>query len=303
MSGAGLLTRVAARLRPRVGTTALRTALATGSAIVGSGPVLVLPPLRRVLVLAPHPDDESIGCGGTIARLAHAGVRVTVLLVSDGEATIGSPDGRIATGRRRRHEMALACAQLGVGAPVPLGLPDGRLAAVSDELTAALQPILRTEQPEAVFAPWPFERHDDHRAVTRALVAAAATDLPIYGYEAHTPIPAPTHVFDITATLPHKRAALRAHATAGLAFELEACLGLARWRALVTDAGHGAAEAFLRAPAGGLGPLLDAADACWSTDGGAPGARPVDTSPVARPAAGSAPSVRTRKRLPLAPSR
>ena len=275
MTGAGLLTRVAARLRQRVGPDALRTVLAAASTVGGSGPVLVLPPLRRVLVLAPHPDDESIGAGGTIARLAGAGTHVTVLLVTDGEATIGSPDGPAQTGRRRRDEMALACAQLGVPPPVPLGLPDGELATVLPTLTDALRGILLDEAPDAVIAPWPFERHEDHRVVTRALVAAAAGDLPVYGYESHTPIPAPSHVFDISATLAHKRAALRAHATAGLAFELEACLGLARWRALATDAGHGAAEAFLLASAADLGPLLDAADACWANPAGPPaGATP-----------------------------
>ena len=302
MITAGLLTRAAARLRPRLTTTALHTAVTAASTLHGSGPVLVLPPLRRVVVLAPHPDDETIGCGGTIARLAAAGTRVTVVAVTDGEATIGSPHGPRRTAEQRRHELALACTQLGVGPPVTLGLPDGGLPRASAPLVAAVRRILDAEAPDAVFAPWPLEAHADHRAVTRALVTAAAVDTTVYGYEAHTPIPAPTHVFDITPTLARKRAALRAHATAGLAFDLEACLGLARWRSLATGAGRGAAEAFLCARAADLRPVMDAADAAHTAvhaPGRVAGTAPDVPGPAARRGRRLTHSDLASERLPL----
>ena len=80
------------------------------------------------MVLAPHPDDETIGCGGTIARLTATGTQVTVVLVTDGEATIGSPHHRATTALLRRAEASAACAALGAEPPIALGLAHGHVA-------------------------------------------------------------------------------------------------------------------------------------------------------------------------------
>jgi LmbE family N-acetylglucosaminyl deacetylase len=248
-----LLRRVVA-LRPDVSTSVLRAAVDLVSLAPTGLPVTVLPAVRRVLVLAPHPDDESIGCGGTIARFAAAGATVSVLGVTDGEATIGAAGPVRTTAARRRAELEAACAILGAEPPSALGLPDGAVSRHEPELVQALGETLRAGRPQLVLTPWPLERHPDHRATTAALAAAlgrehaAAPSWPhpeVWGYEAHTAITAPTRVVDITLHLDRKRAALAAHATAAQAFELEACLGLARWRSLATTAGRGAAEAFV----------------------------------------------------------
>lgn len=257
-------TRLAARVRPSVPDGVIAIGMELAAAWSLDAPDLTLPAARRALVLAPHPDDESIGCGGTIARLAAGGSVVTVVLVTDGAATIGSPHRATVTAGRRRAEAARACERLGVAAPVALGFPDGRLVAHRAALAAAIASVLDRFEPELVLAPWTHERHADHRATTVALAAVAPTDLPIWGYEAHTAIPRPSHVIDITATFDAKRAALAEHVTAGLAFDLDACLGLARWRSLSTGAGRGAAEAFHVLPAGALPPLLVAAEAFWT---------------------------------------
>lgn len=239
--------RLAIRARPHVPPGAWDLAVATASLVAGP-PTISGPPAGPLLAVAPHPDDETIGCGGTLALAAARGEVVQVVLVTDGEATVGGGDRR-AIGSARRRETYDACRHLGISPPVALGLPDGGVADVADDLVRGLGRVVARIGPRTILCPWPHDRHVDHRAVARAVTAL---DLPatvqIWGYEAHVPLP-PNAIVDITPVIDRKRAALAAHRTAGLAMSLEATLGLNRWRSLAASQGNGYAEAFLAAPA------------------------------------------------------
>ena len=78
------LARLLARAKPLVPPTLLPIVNVLRS-VPGSGPLVGLPAFRRVLVLAAHPDDESIGCAGTVALLADSGAQVTMVFATDGE--------------------------------------------------------------------------------------------------------------------------------------------------------------------------------------------------------------------------
>lgn len=242
------VSRAALRVRPHL-TERAWSALLELASLAADVPTLGLPDLRRVLVLAPHPDDETIGCGGTIARLTDQGAHVEVVVATDGEATVGAPFPRGEIARRRRAEVVAACGRLGVTAPPwCLGLPDGELRRHGEVLASRLQEAVDRVRPEVVLTPWLLDRHPDHRAVTAALArttAAKATE--VWGYEAHTPL-TPTRAVAIDGVVDRKLAALRLHVTAGEAFGLEATVALNRWRSLLTAAGHGHAEAFHAAP-------------------------------------------------------
>ncbi len=257
------LVRAAAWIRPQVPQQLLRLLLSTESFLSKDAPLVVLPAFERALAIAPHPDDETIGAGGTIARLARAGAEVWIVVVTDGEATIGSPHDAPETARRRRAEVATACRRLGAQPPRFLSIPDGQVSDHLDQLATHLQHEVSAHAPQVVFTPWPLERHPDHRACTTALAQLPPRDTELWGYEAHTPIPLPDRVIDIGADVAAKQAALAAHVTAARAFNLDACLGLARWRALSTDAGYGAAEAFLTLPWEELPRLTAAAARAW----------------------------------------
>jgi len=130
-----------------------------------------LGPLERVTVIAPHPDDESLGAGGVIAGWSAAGVQVDVVACTDGgaAATTGSTS-RAALGRRRRTELAAAAHQLGVGTEVAihrLDLPDGGLSGAGRELRSALRPLVA--RADLVVSPWSGDGHPDHRAVGDAV--------------------------------------------------------------------------------------------------------------------------------------
>ncbi len=140
---------------------------------------------RSLLVVAPHPDDETIGCGGAIALAVRSGMRVSVVLVTDGAAShpgsaTWTPE-RIA--ERRRVETVRALQVLGVDtAPEFLGLPDAHTGTLSAARTVAARKQLAgwiaQHQPDVVLTTWRREPHGDHRfsyALTRDAMQEAET--------------------------------------------------------------------------------------------------------------------------------
>jgi len=142
---------------------------------------------RTVLAVFAHPDDESLACGGTLARLADAGARVVVLCASQGEAGSISdpalvPDGDL--GRVRTRELQDAAAVLGVAEAIVLNYPDGDLrweavAELHDEIVGAI----RRYRPDAVitFAEDGLYWHLDHIGVherTYTAVRSLGADAP-----------------------------------------------------------------------------------------------------------------------------
>jgi LmbE family N-acetylglucosaminyl deacetylase len=190
--------RAVARRRPHLPGSAVAAGIAVASLVDADAPLVGLPACRRALVVAPHPDDETIGAGGTIARLAARGVHVEVLVVTDGEATIGARTSEAEVAASRRREVAAACAVLGTAPPVSLGVPDGAVHEHEPTVTAACEASIRELDPDLVLVPWSHERHPDHRATTAAVAACARLPEQLWQYEVHTPIPYPDRVVDIT---------------------------------------------------------------------------------------------------------
>lgn len=237
-------TRVIARLRPLSPPPAWELILAARSA-AGHGPLITVPRARRVLVVAPHPDDETIGCGGTAALLAARGAEVTVVVTSSGEHSVASPEGPVEVSRQRRAEAVAACRALGTRPPVFLGLPDGAVGRNVATLTRRLDEVMAGVRPQVVFAPWPLDGHADHQAVAAAL---ADCDLPaeceVWTYEVWTSLPA-NRIVDVTEFQDRKTQALGCHRTGRETFDLDSHLALGRWRSIFGLDGHGHAEAFL----------------------------------------------------------
>lgn len=127
-----------------------------------------------LLVILAHPDDESFPMGGTLARYAAQGVRVTLVCATRGEAGILDHTSE-ETARIRTQELLAAAATLGLAEVRFLGYFDGRLAeADPDTIVTQLVDILRAEQPQAVitFGPDGISGHSDHLAIHRFTVAA-----------------------------------------------------------------------------------------------------------------------------------
>ena len=113
----------------------------------------------NILVVGPHPDDQELGMGGTVARLAGRGHRVLLLDMTNGEPTpFGSPE-------TRALEAAAAAEALGARRLL-LGLPN-REVVHTVEARHRVAGVIRTEEIDVIFAPYPEDAHPDHRAVTR----------------------------------------------------------------------------------------------------------------------------------------
>lgn len=175
---------------------------------------------RRVLVVAPHADDESIGCGGTIAALAESAAFVRVLVLTDGArgggvAEVTAPASSSASDlvARREAEARAAGAALGVAEHVFLRLEDGALGAQAD-LVQRVQREIEAFGPGLVMAPGPLELHADHRAACRATCAALARakDCELFLYGVRGP-QAPSVLVDVTRVFEKKKAALACYAS------------------------------------------------------------------------------------------
>jgi len=149
-----------------------------------AGPPPLLPEqLGAVVVIAPHPDDESIGCGGIIALLRRLGQPVTVLLLSDGARS--HPQSvrwpRPALVRLRLAEFHAALRALGVDADNAQALqwPDGALPDAGtpdfDDAITELTGCLAVLKPDTLLVPWRRDPHPDHRAASAVARASNAS--------------------------------------------------------------------------------------------------------------------------------
>jgi LmbE family N-acetylglucosaminyl deacetylase len=197
----------------------------------------VIEDLRRALVVVAHPDDVDFAAAGTIAQWTDAGIDVTYLVVTSGDA--GGYDDAIARddmARLRQAEQVAAAKCVGVDDVRLLGYPDGRVEATLD-LRRDIARVIRQVRPDRVLTHSPerdYERiypsHPDHRAVGSSTIDAVYPDarnpyafpelLREEGLEAWTvrevwlvggPGAGPNHFCDITETFDRKLAALRAH--------------------------------------------------------------------------------------------
>ena len=127
---------------------------------------------EHMLVVAAHPDDETLGAGGLLASADAAGARITVVIATDGEASHPASPTRTAAelAALRRREVYAALAELAPSAQVHLlGLPDGGLVRHPDALHDALGKLL--DGCSHVVTTWTGDGHPDHEACAHAVAA------------------------------------------------------------------------------------------------------------------------------------
>jgi N-acetylglucosamine malate deacetylase 1 len=251
-----LLRRFARAARPYLQSYGLlRT-----SKVFNSSALVWEPGSERVVVLAPHMDDETIGCGGTLARHIRAGATVSVVFLTDGRHGGGRRGALKGDALRaeqmklvvtRKEEARLALQTLGVHSMSFLDVEDGTLA-VDSEVAARLRAILEAQRPEIVYLPCFLEQHSDHYAASRILLEATrgwSLRMQCFGYEVWTPL-FPNCFVKIDDVVELKKRAL-AHYRSQLvdADYMHTGLGLNAYRSAAFTGSYGRfAEAFCAVP-------------------------------------------------------
>ena len=169
-----------------------------------------------VLALSAHPDDIELTCGGTLARLRASGYRFGIVDLTGGEM------GTRGTAEVRAAEAKKAAEILGAEFRETLDLGDGGLRRGREEELAIIE-VVRREKPRLLFAPFPDDRHPDHRRAGQVVTDAAfyaglrklETEHPAHRpqqtlyFSTFLPHP-PQFVVDVTPYIEIRRAAMRA---------------------------------------------------------------------------------------------
>jgi LmbE family N-acetylglucosaminyl deacetylase len=220
-----------------------------------------------VLVLAPHMDDEILGCGGALRKHVLFGAHVTVVYMTDGRRG-GDPElyrrgltraviEKFESARvvQRKEEVLRAAEIVGIQKQIFLDHPDGRLK-VSHQTVEQLQTILREEKPTVIYLPSMLDTHPDHRATNRIFYAAikdlpcAKSLAPVYReYEVWTPVLS-NRIIDISDVVDIKNKAVEQFASQiAQTNYLRTQLALNAYRSVYHSQGYGYAEAFFESSA------------------------------------------------------
>ncbi len=187
----------------------------------------------KTLVVAPHPDDETLGCGGAIALLRRFVLPVSVLFISDGTKSHPTsqkyPPLRLRDLREREASEALTLLGADAAAATFLRLPDGAVPARLDpgftQAAALCRAFLAGDQPQTILLPWRRDPHPDHRATSQLMQAALSTlaaqprllEYPVWAWERAAPgdIPQPREArafrLEMQDAAAAKQAAVAAH--------------------------------------------------------------------------------------------
>jgi len=222
-------------------------------------PRLLAPPVEpgKLAIVAPHPDDESIGCGGLALAWRRGGGTTRVYFLTRGER--GDPrirNGAIPRRQRDAYRQHLiktregeANAAVGVLGAEAEWLPgrDGELHAGVDALAGTLAKRWQDQLPDAIAAPFPFDRHSDHAAAARIVAKASAVlpgNTPVWSYEVWSPAII-NAVLDITDVADEKRRAIESYASQlATTNYLVGAEALNRFRAVASGLGNRIAEGY-----------------------------------------------------------
>ena len=191
--------------------------------------------MKNILIISPHPDDEAIGCGGTICSHIAEGDNVEVIFLTSGEK---GGHGRTEEEAIlvREQEIKDAAAILKLNYTECWREPDGNFKATADNISRLVEKIIAANT-QIIYVTHEQEEHPDHVAAA-LLVKQAIDQLPanilaptVWMYEVWTPIQRMDHIVDISAYVETKRKAILAYKSQCevLAFD-EAILGLNRYR-------------------------------------------------------------------------
>jgi len=218
---------------------------------------------KNALILAPHPDDDCFGLGGTIKKLTTNNSKITVAYLCDGSGGVpeGRPPGEEMGQLPRKDESLISIRKneaqkagriLGIKEQVFFGYPDGKLASGTSAVKAVSDLIVRVK-PDIIFLPSFLDNHGDHRVTNEIFMNAANSlhldKLPVWAYEIWTPIFI-NRLVDISLYIKTKTEAILVHESQLKSRRYDkALIALNQYRAEINNL-SGYAEGFFAAPLG-----------------------------------------------------
>lgn len=213
----------------------------------------------KVVIIAPHHDDETIGCGGSIFLHSQRGDEVIVIFIYSGWSAIPCMTSKEQASCLIQKEAAEACAVLGVSQIKELCISDRAFLTENESLCGLIRTLRETGGCDILYLPHQFEGDREHRIVnelTREALWLSSSDyLPefgekakspslVLGYEVWTPLPNYMMVTDISSVIHFKKEALRKYSSQlGAKDWIAGCIGLNAYRGVISGKGT-FAEAF-----------------------------------------------------------
>ena len=194
---------------------------------------------KSMVVIAPHQDDEAIGCGGALALQVRSGQAASIVVLLDGASEYEQLGlTRPALMEMRNEESRRAAAVIGAPPPVFLGHP---VLADDDAQIAEMAYILLDRKADAVFIPFPLDGNSEHRIANRILAGALrkiSWDVRVFGYEVWG-LAIPNVVLIIDDVIEAKTEMLRCFAFANSALDYtNSTLGLNMFHSRLLGAGE-----------------------------------------------------------------
>lgn len=188
----------------------------------------------RVMILAPHMDDEVIGAGGTLALHKQAGSDIGIVFTTN-SAGMPSKPGEKSMTEIRTAEARQVAERFGYEIIEILNHPDGSLSLFEDELTEDLLDIIADWKPDQIFVPFPGDHHRDHQATAAALaesIDALGWNGSVWCYEIWSTL-WPNVEVDITSVVDAKRESISLYVSqlGGMNY-VDSALGLNCYRGL-----------------------------------------------------------------------
>lgn len=215
--------------------------------------------MKKIMIVAPHPDDEVLGCGGYLLRAKAKGDSITWVIGTEMTADLGFSESRI---QQRDAEIKQVAESIGIARVVHMKFPTTQLDSLSaSTIIQAASTVIKEEQPEVLLVPTPKDAHSDHRVLTESFLAASKTFRApslrqILAYEtisetdalprAQENVFAPNYFVDVSEFITRKIEIAKIYQSEMASFPFprseEAILSLAKYRG--SQCGYQAAECF-----------------------------------------------------------
>jgi LmbE family N-acetylglucosaminyl deacetylase len=171
-----------------------------------------LPEVKNPLILSPHPDDEALGCAGTLMLLKSQGISSTIVYLTSGEKLYEESSVHIA--QKRIEEARRASSMLCCKDAIFLGYPDGEVTHYSEEIYERLYKIIEKEKPDIVFSPSEIDFHSDHIATAKIALRLfnSSRSFRLAFYEIYATIQF-SHLIDITDIVEGKKQIISLYTT------------------------------------------------------------------------------------------